>query len=122
MSGVALRSVRAERAGEADDAGDLAGEIAGEPVRHEPAVRVADDVQALRIHVVPGLHVGDDGGEVRVVVARHVQEVATRVGRGPEQVVLRVPPALGHREEEGLFVGDGAKLEVRLVDFCAVPP
>ena len=108
-SGRAVARVLPRHAGQRDDGGHAPGPVAGQAVRHERAVGVADDVDAGRVDRVFGLDLVDDRVQVGDVVDAGVEEVAAGVGGVPEPVPEPVQGAVGVGEQEPGLVGFGRR-------------
>ncbi len=111
----AVGRVREGLAGETDKGGDPIPVGAPHPVAHEPAVRVADEVDSLRIDGTLSLDLGNQTVEVGDIVDAGPVEVAARVGCAPEAVAELVLRAIGSGEEEASLGRRVAKMEVRVL-------
>ncbi len=90
----AARRVGPCRSGDAHDGRDLVGRVARQPMRHEAAVREAEDPHRFD-RSRSGGDVLDHRREVRDVVHPRVPEVATGVGRVPEAAARVIDGPVG---------------------------
>ena len=111
--GRAVAGAVGHRTGEHHRGGDLPRQAAGERVRHEPAVGVADNVDAGRVDGEPGPGLGEEAREVRKVVDAGAEEVAAGPGRGvPKAEARLVQRPVRHDEHGAARGGELGEVEV----------
>ena len=121
LRGVALGRVLPVVAGESGDGGDAIGAVTAHAMRHEAAVGVADEEDALLVDGVVRLDVVDDRVQVGDVVDGGTVHVAAGVGGVPEAVARRVDGAVGIGDVDLSTVGEVVKVEEAACSWPVMP-
>ena len=112
---LAVGWIRECLASQAHDGGDQVRALTGHAIRHEPAVRVADDRDPLRVDGELALDLGDDARQVGDVVDGRAGEVAAGIGRVPEPVPVAVLRSVGRGVDEAGLLAAAARPNQRSI-------
>ena len=108
-------------ASQAGNGRDSAGMVIGGAIGHEATIGMADQVNAIGIHVVFKFHGIDDVEYIAGIVHLAAKEITTGIGGVPESIVIatRLLVAIGCHQQEAVLIGNLAKTHVGILAGAA---